>query len=704
LLGLLTSCGETGTAPDDPSEARLEVLPDSIVATQPGQLAVTVTLGGQAVTPALSVRSERRWLDDRAVLDATALASGQWVARGPGRAVVQVSAGGQTDSVIVNVVPARPYVFEARPPGGRTHLGDGDTLVLRGYRMDAVTTANIAVPGGGVTVLPLDSANARVVIATAAAQANCAGTASSLTLSFSGIDGVELTGLTRKRTGELSLAPGEAKRLTDAEAMCLRFAPNGNAGYLLAYADTRLVTRAQAQPEFPWPDSILVTVEDASNASPTPAIATSGVATGMRSATEALVRPHAVDALPLPGFPSSASIPVGCPFSNHNLAFCRAAPYVAGEAFPYYPAGSQRPAAQARVLSIRGNLVGAVFLPDSTLLPAGTAARLDTALARMRDRAVPLLQRIFDLSAPTRTSDESGQLLISLEAASLSFANWWPEPPTGHGRWGKLTLHIDPFSAVGDPVTNATRILLIAAHEILHTYQFRWRFEHASPWLTYLGTAWGVEGAAVFFSMEMVREVLGVPFLSNYTVGAYASADPFLLMQLYTSTVDDVTRGYLPGASFLRDLQQRLVDESGIAFDDAIVEVTVGALEGWWGINEEGQAHGPGLTARMRQHLGVSWHPADALLDWTMSQAADDLTTNPRYQNRTVRQPAPDPGNAIMRPHATIANGLRITVTRSAGNTGVWRLDDTAGGTFRATGHVAGAPSDALEWLILRIN
>jgi hypothetical protein len=76
------------------------------------------------------------------------------------------------------------------------------------------------------------------------------------------------------------------------------------------------------------------------------------------------------------------------------------------------------------VIAMRGNLVAAVFPPDSMLLPPGTIARVDSAIERMRERGIPLLQQIWNLSAPTRTSDESGQLLISLEGATGSFANW----------------------------------------------------------------------------------------------------------------------------------------------------------------------------------------------------------------------------------------------------------------------------------------
>ncbi len=88
-----------------------------------------------------------------------------------------VTAGGLTDSVIVNVAPVRPVVIEVRLPGGRQHLGTNDTITLRGYRMDGVTAANLNVAGGGVTITSTDSAHARVVLTTLPAPAGCGGRA-----------------------------------------------------------------------------------------------------------------------------------------------------------------------------------------------------------------------------------------------------------------------------------------------------------------------------------------------------------------------------------------------------------------------------------------------------------------------------------------------------------------------------------------------
>jgi len=561
--------------------------------------------------------------------------------------------------------------------------------------MGDVTAANILVTDATVTIAGSDSANLRFLVPSVRA-ASCAGSAPALTLAFSGLDGTPPDGFTRKRVGELTLAPGDAARLNAADAACIRLAPSADGRYFLAYADSRVIEKARTGPEWPWPDSILVTVADRTG------VAAAGTAL---QPTRATPRPGIVDAgLPLPGSPPTAlGLPADCPYANFFLPFCRAAPYLPGELFELYPSGTSRPRDQARVMAIRGNLVLAVFLPDSgRLVPAGIP-RADTALAFMERRAIPLLRRAFDLTAPTTTSDPSGQLLLSLERIDgpyVGFSRWYPDPSTSHGRWGVVTLGINGNSAFDAPVSNSTSALTIIAHEVMHTYQFRWRYEHA-PWHTYLGSGWGVEGAASFFSFEMMREKEGLPFLGNTQLPEFwAENDPRQVLDVYTYFVRDWMAGYIQSASFLRDLTQRLVS-AGLPFDDAIGEVLTGALEGWWGINEEGLLAGPGLAARMRRHLGPRWEPIDGLLDWTLSEAADDLTSNPRFQNLSVRQQS---GAARPFQPDGVVRGTTISTIRASGNSGVMEISDAAGGSYTAGANVNGVASSAVEWALLRVR
>src|SRR5687768_13169826 len=107
LMCVWSLCASCGDSPEDtvaPTETGgLEITPRSLTATEIGQaLSLSVTVDGQPVPASMVLRSEQRWLDDRGVLDASALTTAQLVARAPGRAVVGVTAAGETDSVIVS--------------------------------------------------------------------------------------------------------------------------------------------------------------------------------------------------------------------------------------------------------------------------------------------------------------------------------------------------------------------------------------------------------------------------------------------------------------------------------------------------------------------------------------------------------------------------------------------------------------------------
>jgi hypothetical protein len=491
----------------------------------------------------------------------------------------------------------------------------------------------------------------------------------------------------------IALEVGADKRLTDQEAACLSFKSIAGARYLLAYVDTRLVNKAKTGSESPWPDSLTVRVEDASG-EPLSLTATPTYAQGD-------------GATPMAGLGvaggASAFIPSSCPLSNSFYPHCRATPYTVGESITHYP-GDGRPAGPAHVLTIGGSIVLATFDADAGLLAPNAKQRADSALEWIRKRNIPLLQHSFRLAKPTTTSDESNQLYVALQAPSGSSASWWPDAVNGHGRWATVKIGLSANSAFGAPGSSYTNALQILGHETMHTYQYRWRYEHAGPWQNALGTGWAIEGGAAFFAQEMIRERLGIPFLGNTHFGATGVTDPAFPLIAYGLRVRNFTFGYNDGASVLRDFVQRLV-RAGVPFDDAMQYVLAGAMEGWYSINEEDQQHGLGLTRRMQRVLGTSWNPTDALLQWTMSEAADDLTSNKTYQNLTKRAFNPSTTSNNIRPDAVIVPGSAVAVSRAPGTTGVFEIDGSRGGTYRASSTtVRFLVASPLEWLLLRIQ
>lgn len=539
------------------------------------------------------------------------------------------------------------------------------------------------------TFRTLSIASRWCMIAAAAACSNSPDASVSPAVSDASLD---LRGTTCTST-TVVLAVGAARRLTDAEAACLNFKSIQGSRYLLAYVDTRLVAKATQNAESPWPDSAIVKVEQLTGGGIFPTM----VPASMSAASMPPIARHAV-----PDAVSLSMIPSSCPLLNVFYAHCRTTPYTVNQGITHYP-NDGRPLGPARILTVVGTLAVAVFGPDASLLVPNAKQRADSALTWVAKRNIPLLQRTFSLANSTTTSDESGQLYIALQAPSNSSAGWWPNSTTGHGRWSRVTIGLSPGSAFTDASSSYTSALQILGHETMHTYQYRWRYEHAAPWLQALGTRWAIEGGATFFAQEMIRDKLDIPFDGNTEFFSSDPQDPAFPLVAYGFRVRNFTFGYSDGASMLRDLVQRLVT-SGMSFDDAVSLVLVGAMEGWHGINEENQQHGLGLTRRMQAVLGSSWNPTDALLQWTMSEAADDLTGSPVYQNVTKRSYNPSTATNNIRPDAVIAPGSSVSVSRAPGTTGVFEIDGARGATYRASSNIIKNGVTPIEWLLLRIR
>lgn len=647
---------------------------------------------GQPVTTAsLTLLTEQRWLSELPVLDAAALVQGRVLSAGPGRALIRVQTADVVDTVTIGVTLVRPRIISTTVPVGRTHLGAADTITLRGYALTSLSIAALQANGFTPATTTRDSATWRFVLPMAAS--SCTGNPTPITLSLTGSDGTLPSGLTRAFANELSLAAGEARRLTPAQAECMRFQPSTSARYLLAYADPRLHEKAKTMPEYPWPDSVVIRVTPAGIAPMSPSIA-SNRSTLLYNGTPSAQSAKAASNV-------SAMLPSGCPYLNSWAPHCRATPYVLGDVFTHYP--YDRPSGPARVISIRGNLVLAIFRADSSLLAPNAVARADSAMRLFAETGIPWLQNVFSLAAPTSSSDESGQLLIMLDASLGSSAGWYADGGQGHGRWARLTLGLPEGSGFRTTGTSYSLNYSIIAHEVTHTYQYRWRWQYAFPWATYLGTGWGIEGGATFAQLQTLRETLGVSFSANANFDNLPLSDPAASLSVGARAMGDFTGGYSPAASFLRDLMQRLV-ESGMTTQNAAREVAQGAMEGWYGINEEGLARGLGLTARMRARLGATWNPTDAMLLWTMSEAADDMTANPLYQNVSNRKNSTATSAASLPPHALVQPTVAAAVKRAAGNSGVFEISDPLGTAFRADAVVGGVGAPVVEWLVLRIR
>jgi len=140
----------------------------------------------------------------------------------------------------------------------------------------------------------------------------------------------------------------------------------------------------------------------------------------------------------------------------------------------------------------------------------------------------------------------------------------------------------------------------------------------------------------------------------------------------------------------------------GVAADEALAQVSRGAVEGWYGTDAAGVRR-QGLAARVRAVLGAQWEPADAVLLWTLTQAADDQTDFAELNN-PVFDHAADPDNDYAWKAALDevqpGRSFAYQVQRSAGSSFFVRVKDGgSGGTVSLSASV-----EATRWMIARIK
>lgn len=674
LLASLLAAAACGTSPTGPEAGR-----------SPAGAAVTLTrLGDTTATAggALVLASESRWLDELPVLDPEALAAGRVRAAAPGTATLRAGGG---ELLTVNVAPARPLVLAASVAPG----GEVDTLLLRGFRLRELGA--VRVGGEAARVLGGDSATLRLAVAPLA-DAGCTSGGVRQAVDADGADVAPGLAVARARRGDLRLAVGQAVRLSPEAAACLRFAPAAGAKYALAFLDTRKLRDAEAGFEGYAPSPLAYTVAVAEAGSAAPA------APALRSpAGPSLDRDASADASAAPGLVR------------------RSAPWREGERFAVGDvpgAGS----ATARVVRVYGgHLVLALVEGDEAA--GGTAAwlaRADSAFARAAESAYPLLRAALTTTLPT-TSAGSGQLLVLARRGSGATLGA-SVSHTVDGRKQSYALLNTAYE------TTAAGLLKTLAHELAHAWQEQYAWETRPGGTTASGatTAWAAEGNAELLASVVAARVEGIGLTGNWDWAAGLGDGRRAAYALLAANArGEFTQGYESGASFQMDLAIRMV-RGGRTEDEALAAVSRGALDGWHGYDAHG-ARRPGLVARMRAGLDAAWEPADALLRWTLSQAVDDLTSNPDLQNHAFRRVStagqgPAMGwlaPALLRtgdravrgdPGSPAAvSGNAATLTWRYGSPNYFLIDDRGlGGAYRLSSTAGGSPLPGVAWMVVR--
>ena len=486
----------------------------------------------------------------------------------------------------------------------------------------------------------------------------------------------------------VDLQPGQRRSLTPAEAACFRLAAHPSARYVLAGFDARGVESARGGPEAAPTGEPTYLLGDGTPMAAVAVPSASRTGSDEFAADFTVRRTGAADAAD---------------------PFARATPWREGERFPVRRKDGSGTATARVVRVYGGHYVLAVVDEDASSHAQKFVDQTGRALDFIVREGAAVLERAY--GARPVTSAGSGQLLVVLAA-------WNPDlgaggavtqaAPDGSGVssvvW--LNLEVRPGVREGfDRLDHASYRLKLLAHELAHAWQARYAYhaQPAGPRAVAFGPVWAMEGTADLVGMDLVRRFLGVGLTANYDWQASlraGGAETVYALEPF-DTRGRLARGYFDAASFLRDVQVRLV-RAGLTPDDALAQAARGAVEGWFGVDAAGVRR-QGLAARARAVLGGAWEPADAVLLWTLTQAADDEAQAPELNNPVYAR-ATEPGEAYgwqpVVDELRAGGSFSYEVRAAAGGSFFARLkDDGRGGTFSAQSSIGDT-----RWMIARVR
>lgn len=705
LGGALLAAGACELPDEDrPEPEELELPGDTVRVSALGD-----TAGISRGVAEIRRTGERRWLDDRAVLDSAVLGEGFVVARGPGVAGIHFALpDGRERDLVVAVRPDEPTVVGLSVP---RPARPGDTAVLRGYRMADLDTARVRANGWAPSPLRADSANFRFRVPPPDADPDACRGAGRVRVHVVDARAPDELSFRVRREDELALETGEA-RLLEPGVRCLRLAPRDSARYALTYLDVDAIHEARDGAEgYPWqldppPALASVRVEGrvapewvGEEESPVPLFGAWSLPGGQRRGGGRLAGVRRLQAAP-PN-PDCEDRGRTVPCTGFSAA---SRPWRPGEGFRADVPGGR--SGRARVVEVVGDyLAVAIFEPDSTAFGEGRREMLRKAARAAVERAVPTLESVFGPGRPV-TGNGTDQLLLLLSRFGADTVTSEREVGLTYFRPGEgratawITLNL------GARWTDAS-LLELLAHELGHA--FARRYLHSSsgrggdePWGR--PTLWAEEGVAELFAHDLLRRTAEIPPAANFE-GWHDATAPGAVQRYGAEAryaVGSLTAGYDHAASFLRDLAIRRRRRTGETWREATAAVARGALEGWFGYDENGTSR-RGLTRRMRAAADPTWSPAAAVLRWATSQALDDRTESERFQNRAFADVSGNhPCSCGWRPHATLTAGAAhdFRVTRRYGSTGFFFLDDRGlGGSYRLADDDTEHP---VRWMVAR--
>ncbi len=562
----------------------------------------------------LQIATESRWLSEDPVLDTAALRSGRIVPIAAGRVVVTFSSDGAASAQLtLNATLREPTVLHVRDIAA---VKEGDTVHLRGFRMSQAPK-EVVLAGTVTALLVEDSANARFVVPDLSAAPPDAECASAVALPFE-LPGVALAPHAKlsRVAPRISLPSGIWRRVSMQEASCLRLEPTSSR-HILAWVD---------------PTSVV----DSGVLAPAGFDRVPGVHTLTVAERSAAPR-FGSFVRPLSGYEDQMSETkfVTPEVASNTATLIDRTTYVVGDTFTVFPdqLGATQPLL-ARVYAVYGRV--------PVLGPAddGAAAVFAERILPQMDRVGPVIDTVLIPLLRRTTVDRfigttSGHLPILFRTAVASSGS-----SSSTVSSLAMTDHVELTALVGSSFSSITgtalQLRMLAAPIISRYIDEVHGFprELPRPVTSQRLQEWSWVSLREFIATETGRLALGIGWESNYDFGA-ESFRPFFNFPLEELIGGgQLSRGLSNGGSgYVRSLVAELMTRHGQSYESAVRLMVESAPFGLFGCYQLGCRPSGGLVAAMRR-FDPSFEPVGSLLRFTLSQAADDLSTAAEFQNR----------------------------------------------------------------------
>ena len=501
------------------AEHAIRVLPASVLVLSQDSISfdsigaaasITGTIRGAPVSVALGVNSESRWNAD---LPVATVSWNMVTANAAGISEISATANGLTATLHVRVAPERPYVAQWTVPA---IVSEASPLIAQGYGL-AEVASDFLIDGVSPSVRVLDSA--RVALALPPLPAETCKGPSATVIPPASVDLMQGSPVfNRSREGEVSLTPGETRRLTPQDVHCLKV---GSGEYALAFYDAQFANIPQVSVPFKKSGNISVSVTYRSSSSPV-ASSRQGI---ISSAVH--VQPEIQSERPL-------SVPV-LPASLEDTT----TPWRIGDIIDFNGQALQV------TMIIDGYEVIAVEDPED--FPKGALDSLAANIHYYNTVELPRLEDVYGL----RPGVKNGQILWVVAYAGpnhtvdASAADWIVLFKFGSTAWS---------STAGDGTI---------AHEMTHSFDFsgRARVRAADyPASIPYSESWQTEGVASAIENRAVAHKFGYDLNANAPL---ESMSDVLIHQYVFNELASIEGGYWSAAAWMWRLSDLLVEATG---------------------------------------------------------------------------------------------------------------------------------------------